>query len=72
MGRILPQARHWDGFLPDCLRIPYVCGAGDDALALQFDLQAGPDSKAEPGVDFALLSCMHIPVRWQFLQLAHV
>jgi hypothetical protein len=23
-------------------------------------------------VDFALLSCMHIPVRWQFLQFAQV
>jgi hypothetical protein len=58
--------------LPGCLHIPYVCGAGDDALALHFDLQAGPDSMAEPGVDSALLSCMHIPVRWQFLQSAQV
>jgi hypothetical protein len=27
---------------------------------------------AEPEVDFALLSCMHIPVRWQFLHPAQV
>jgi len=72
LGRSLPQARHWHGLLPDCSRIPYVCGAGDDALALHFDLQAGPDSLAEPGVDLVLLSCMHIPVRWQFLQLTQV
>ena len=72
LGRSLPQARHWHGLLPGCSRIPYVCGAGDDALALHFDLQAGPDSLAEPGVDFVLLSCMHIPVRWQFLQPAQV
>src|SRR6202012_411219 len=51
-------------------RTPYFCGAGDDALALHSDQQAGPDLAA-PGADFAL-SCMHIPVRWQFLQLAQV
>jgi hypothetical protein len=61
----LDQLQRWP--LPDCSSNPYVYGAGDDALALQFVPQAGPDSAA-PVVDFAL-SCMHIPVRWQFLQL---
>ena len=61
-GLPAPASRLGDPWL-GCSNIPYVCGAGDDALALHSAQQAEPDSAA-PVVGFAQLSCMHIPVRW--------
>ena len=51
-----------------------LTSAAPATMPLPFSLtcRLGLIRSAEPGVDFALLSCMHIPVRWQFLQPAQL